>query len=208
METEKNFDNLDNETVDKRTDSSKHYYVENCFQLSSGSFGRGFMRPDTPKQGMTKACSEFGFLPIKFKIILSPRPQILIEYDARGYEHAQTIILDTVPTKYGQKPYLFCSCGHRGKLYLRPGVYSFSCRSCLNLGFELSYVGRHTMLGPVAYYLIQHRKSQILRRKVKRDIYNGKATRKFMSLLRKTSKLQSQKAIASINKISPMFKHV
>ena len=169
--------------------------LEDCFQISAGNFGRGLLLPDRNKFGTATAWNIRTFKPVEYEIIPGDEPTLFIQYDAKKSRQYQEIYIDTTQTKFGQKPYLLCKCGHRGKLYLRPDAYFWSCRKCLNLRYVLTMFNKQSLLGSLAYQLNQCLKIELLRAKLRREIYNGSLTRKAISIMKKTAKLRMSELI-------------
>jgi len=163
--------------------------MEDCYQISAGSFGRGVLKPQGTsisdlatttigKSGVTYAWSKWNALPLEFEITLGEEFKVFIQYKTKNGQYSQEIYIATKPATYGPKPYLQCSCGYIGKLYLRPGSYYWYCYKCCNLIYELQTINKRTVSGLLAYYLNRKFKIKDARAMISREVYNGKLTRK------------------------------
>ena len=162
--------------------------VEECYQILAGSFGRGLLRSDRNKLGVAVAWNARTFKPLEYEITNEVQPTVSISYQIGDYQQSQEIHIDTTKTRFGAKPYLLCSCGHRGKLYLRPDGYFWACRSCQNLRYQLSYLNRKTFAGAGAYYLTRGFKLKMASAKLRRIYYAGQYTRRALAILKKSGK--------------------
>ena len=155
--------------------------VERSYQLSAGDFGRGWLRQG--KTGLTTAWKKYGYLPVGFKTKPGQAPVVTIVYPGSENALTQDVIIATSQTIFGSRPYLTCTCGKRGKLYLRPGVDYWQCRECLNLRYELQRTNRRSLVGMLGYFLNRQLKISALAARVKRVEYRGKVTRSARSLV-------------------------
>ena len=155
--------------------------VESCYQLAAGNFGRGWLKQGEP--GLAVAWKKHGFIPVSFRIKADKVPALVLKYPVGENAFSQEVRIKTSPTIFGQRPYLSCSCGRKGSLYLRPGISFWQCRVCLNLRYGLQRINKRTYLGILLYYLNRHLKIEWLALKIKRVKYRGKATRRARSLV-------------------------
>lgn len=178
------------------------YQVEDCYQISSGSLSRYLLRSKingigvaTAKTGSGIAWNKWGSMAVRYEVIADDfNPRVAIQYKAKNGWQRQEIAIVQVPTTFGDKPYLCCGCGHKGKLYLRPDYDFWYCRNCLKLGYELCSVNTKTYFGAMTYYLYRHQHFELARAKFEaksrgyRIDYAGKLTRPALALVNKARK--------------------
>lgn len=166
--------------------------VEDCLQISAGVFDKRIWQiMDDYELSIANFDNPTGHLKLK-KMGLSlnldyemvAEESILgLNYWFNGVWRVQEVYIEKLPTLFGERPYLVCECGHRGNLYLHPGLPRWLCRECANLTYEVKKYDRRTVIGTLGYYLNRHLKLAELNERIKRIDYGGKLTRRAKSVV-------------------------
>lgn len=178
--------------------------VEDCHQLSVGGFGEQLLQPvhlpqladdSLGKVGEVPAWKRDSFIPIKFGVDLGDDeegPRIAIEYQLGGRDYYENLLIETVPTPYGERPVFVCiGCWeHKNKLYRRPDVPNFACRKCGNLKYELTTLNKKSTAGAFQYQLHQGLKADLSRAKLRRVKYSGQLTKRAKATIKAYSKFK------------------
>ena len=161
--------------------------VEECYSLSIGSLSRNLLhlnKEGEPKSGKAYITSQYDTLLIGYKVIKGDSFKVQVIYPYQGVAQTQVITILTTEAHFGNKPFFFCvMCGSmRGKLYLRPDRKPnyFSCRSCLELSYELQGINRRGgVLAELSYRMNRAMKVNGMLKRSKRKVYDNRVTKPF-----------------------------
>ncbi len=185
--------------------------VEECYSLSIGSLSRNLLHPNKDgrsKSGKAHIASEYDTLLLGYKVITGDPFKVQVFYPYKGIAQTQVITILTGETHFGNKPFFFCHmCGSlRSKLYLRPDRKPnyFSCRSCLELSYELQSINRRGgVLAELSYRMNRAMKVSNMLKRSKRKVYGNKVTKPFLRwIVAKQKWLGSEAAEQTHEKLS------
>jgi len=176
---------------DERNGAIPRTFVEDCFGITPGSFDRYLLRGKS-KDGRVSVWRRFDEKKISYQVKPVDKPSLIIQYETKRLNLSQTIPISLGYSPFGEKPYLTCECGYKGKLYLKPGSNYWFCRKCCDLIYELQTFSKRSIAGFLRYHLNRYFKLGIMRAKVKRIeyLFNGAAkyTRKARAVLKMSYK--------------------
>jgi hypothetical protein len=171
----------------------REFLVEDCFILSLSDLGKGLLRPAANDDGLVVGkcgrvllTNRFKELPVEFSVQLYSGNQVQLNVSCKHRNSVlnQAIKLQTNHVPYGLRPYLVCNCGYRGnKLYLSSREYSFLCRRCAGLYYDVTSINRKSPLGRLKYQLWKKFKIENQKARVTRVSYMGKFTRRAKRLM-------------------------
>jgi hypothetical protein len=171
----------------------REYLVEDCFILCLSDLGKRLLHPSgndgglvVGKCGKVLLSNRFKDLPVQFSVDHGLGDKVILNISCKHRNSLlnQAITLQTGKAPYGIRPYLVCYCGYQGnKLYLSNKEYSFLCRRCAGLYYDVTSINRKSPLGRLKYQLWKKFKIENQKARVTRVSYMGKFTRRAKRLM-------------------------
>ncbi|MFA5061946.1 MAG: hypothetical protein WC526_02280 [Patescibacteria group bacterium] len=175
------------------------YHIEDCLKLEIGHFGRHILNranADRPEQEKTFFIQHG---PIsRAQVFYNIKEEHLEAYidircQYRGLWLSQNLELGVQSAGFGARPFFICSCGYRcSVLFLHPQKqYSFVCRHCLGLNYELNGINKNTKHGKVTFLSIWLNKLIKREESIRHRAYGNNVTRRFQAFARRYCKWQN-----------------
>lgn len=185
-----------------RTDQD---HIEDCLRLKIGNFGRHILSRANADNPESEKMFYIQHGPLsKAQVFYRIREENLdthleIRCQYRGLWLTQYIELNCSSAWFGPRPYFACACGRRcSTLFLHPQrPYSFVCRRCLDLNYQLNGINKHTERGKVTYLSIMLNKLMIREESIRHRHYNNHVTKRLQAFARRYCKWQN---LLEINK--------